>query len=217
MIEARANEQSQAGQQGQAPSDAVLVARARAGDGAAVVALYQRYVREIFGFAFNQLGRVQDAEDVTSEAFLRFVGALDEFDGRASLRTWLYAIARNCVRDHWRRQQRRPETVDLDVARLAQDPGDGDDANHRATALGRVVLDRLPERYRRVLTLRILEGRSIRDTAEAMGLREGNVKVLQHRALARAVRVADELAAAGRLALAPGGALGLAHPAEAEG
>lgn len=201
----------------EAQSDAELVTRAREGDGAALVVLYQRYVREVFGFAYNQLGRVQDAEDVTSETFMRLVGALAEFDGRASLRTWLYAIARNCVRDHWRRQQRRPATVALDVARLAEAPVAGSVDNPRATALGRAVLDRLPERYRTVLTLRILEGRSIRDTAEAMGLREGNVKVLQHRALAKAARVADELAASGRLAPVPGGALGLAPAFEVDG
>lgn len=201
----------------EAQPDADLVARARGGDGPALVVLYQRYVKEVFGFAYNQLGRVQDAEDVTSETFLRFVSALADFDGRSSLRTWLYAIARNCVRDHWRRQQRRPDEVELDVARIAESPLAGAGDNHRATALGRAVLDRLPERYRRVLTLRILEGRSIKDTAEVMGLREGNVKVLQHRALARAVRIADELAATGRLAPSPGGALGLARSAEADG
>jgi len=199
----------------EAATDAELVARARAGDRAAIVALYRRYVGEVFGYAFNQLGRVQDAEDATSETFLRFVGALDDWSGRASLRTWLYAIARNCIRDHWRRQQRRPATVELDLATVAEAPAP-ETANPRATALGRAVLEALPERYRAVLTLRILEGRSVRDTAEALGLSEGNVKVLQHRALARAARIADELAAAGRVRAVPGGALGLALPKEGD-
>ena len=199
------------------PSDGELVARARAGDERAVVALYQRYVGEVYGFAYNQLGRVQDAEDATSETFLRLVGALDAFDGRSSLRTWLYAIARNAVRDHWRRQQRRPQTVDLDEARLSPEPPEPAPANRRATALGNAVLERLPERYRHVLSLRILEGRSVRETALEMGLSEGNVKVLQHRALHRAARVADELEAAGRLSAAPGGALGLAGAATVDG
>ena len=179
--------------------DLALVARTRAGDAEAIVALYNRYVKEVFGFAYNQLGRSQDAEDVTSETFLRFVRRLEDFDGRSSLRTWLYAIARNCVRDHWRRQQRRPDTVELDLSRLGDAPevaADAPTADPRVTALGRAVLERLPERHRRVLTLRILDGRSIRDTAEEMGLREGNVKVLQHRALARAAAVAEELLAA---------------------
>lgn len=199
------------------PSDGELVARARAGDERAVVALYQRYVGEVYGFAYNQLGRVQDAEDATSETFLRLVGALDAFDGRSSLRTWLYAIARNAVRDHWRRQQRRPQTVDLDEARLAPEPPEPAAANRRATALGNAVMERLPERYRQVLSLRILEGRSVRETAQELGLSEGNVKVLQHRALHRAARIADELEAAGRLSAAPGGALGLAGAATVDG
>lgn len=55
------------------------------------------------------------------------------------------------------------------------------------------ILDALPERYRQVLQLRFLNGLSVRETAQALGITSGNVKVLQHRALARAVRVGSDL------------------------
>jgi RNA polymerase sigma-70 factor (ECF subfamily) len=183
------------------PDDA-LVRRAQHGDRTAVVALYDRYVHEIYGFALNQLGRRQDAEDLTSEVFLRLVRSLDTFRGQSSFRTWLYAIARNQVRDHWRYHVRRPtEPLRADVAhdaaredRRPDIPGAAPERQARpeATALGRHVLAELPENYRRVLEHRVLEGRSVRDTAEAMGTTPGNVKVMQHRALRKAETIAME-------------------------
>lgn len=209
-------------------SDESLVRRAQAGDREAFVAVYHRYVNEIFGYAYHQLGNAQDAEDVTSETFLRLVTALDGFDHRASFRTWLYTVARNQLRDRWRVQDRQPtltllDDVDASGARLEHDSiewmdgvsadpdmaGDAAQMDAAATtdspwpALGKAVMAALPERYRTVLTLRIAHGRSIRDTAEAMGTTPGNVKVLQHRALKRAADVAAALQASGTLDRAP--------------
>lgn len=197
--------------------DAELVSRARAGDRGAIVALYQRYVREIYGYVYNQIGVAEEAEDVTSEIFLRFVQSLPGFAGRSSVRTWLYAIARNRLRDRWRAAARRPECIALEdgdgegfsgrttivaSAGAPLDPRDPpsperepahDEIVRRATPLGEQILAALPPRYRQVLELRVMAGRSIRDAAEAMETTPGNVKVLQHRALKRALEVATEL------------------------
>jgi RNA polymerase sigma factor (sigma-70 family) len=175
------------------PSDDALVDRARRGDASALTALYRRYVGEVYGYAINNLGNAQDAEDVTSDTFTRVVDALAGYRGDASFRTWLYAIARNQVRDHWRRNGRQHvvplEEVPVGTgAAPAQAPPDP-----RWSRLGRAVLAGLPENYRQVLTLRILQGRSVRETAAALATTEGNVKVLQHRALRRAVDIAREL------------------------
>jgi RNA polymerase sigma-70 factor (ECF subfamily) len=175
------------------PTDEVLVRRAQAGERDALVLLYHRYVHEIHGYLVNQLGAVQDAEDLTSETFLRLVRAIGSYRGRASFRTWLYEIARNQLRDHWRRAGRRP-TVPLDPARDTSESSGAQPApNPRASALGRAVLDNLPENYRTVLEHRIMDGRSVRDTAEEMGITPNNVKVMQHRALRRAAQIADRL------------------------
>ena len=189
-------------------SDAVLVDRAQRGDREAMVLLYRRYVNEMLGYAYNQLGSLQDAEDLTSETFLRLVRSIGSFDRRASFRTWLYSIMRNQLRDHWRRDGRRPRQLPLesrDDAGADSDameagvadamPGTGEpDLGSETTQLGRALLEGLSDRDRRVLTLRILDGRSIRDSAAEMGVSEGNVKVMQHRALKRAAALAAELA-----------------------
>jgi RNA polymerase sigma-70 factor (ECF subfamily) len=180
------------------PTDDELVRRAHQGDRQALMALYQRYVNEIYGYAFGQAGNAQDAEDITAETFLRLVGALGSFRGQSSFRTWLYAIARNQVRDHWRRNGRRlgveREWPEWELA--APGPvgaGGGRPADPRATALGQAVLAALPPNYCQVLQHRILEERSIAETAAAMGTSVANVKVLQHRALKRAAQIAEQL------------------------
>jgi RNA polymerase sigma-70 factor (ECF subfamily) len=187
--------------------DLALVRRAQRGDRDALVLLYRRYVDELFGYAYNQLGQSQDAEDLTSETFLRLVRAIGSFDGRSSFRTWIYTIMRNQLRDHWRRNGRRP-TVALEDRDGAAGPegsaaetiGQGDPASEaepagsdRSTQFGRELLSGLPDNYRRVLQLRIMDGRSIRHTAAEMQTTEGNVKVLQHRALKKAALIAAEL------------------------
>ncbi len=152
---------------GAANSDESLDRRAQSGDRDAIVAVYRRYVNEIFGYAYHQLGNAQDAEDVTSETFLRLVGALDGLDHRASFRTWLYTVARNQLRDRWRQRGRQPAITDWDGAdnadrSVAADaarrsdaaaPSEGDHApGHSPWAeLGRQVMAALPESYRTVL------------------------------------------------------------------
>ncbi len=195
----------QAAQHDLIASDAELVARAKTGDRTAVVALYQRYLREIYGYVFNQIGLVEEAEDLTSEIFMRFVRSIDDFQGRSSIRTWLYVIARNCLRDRWRISGRRPNMVALDPDIQSSEPCGGpdlvepmarpseDSSSAHATLLGKAILSKLSPRFRQVLELRVMEGRSTQDTAEAMETTPGNVKVLQHRALKRALKVAEEL------------------------
>lgn len=210
-----------------AVDDAALVRRAQSGEREAFIALYRRYVDEIYGYAYRQLGDVQDAEDVTSETFLRLVTGLDHFDLRASFRTWLYTIARNLLRDRWRAEGRQPRTVPMDdrdgstgdyaadgwEAAGADAPDDVpaaaaaiDGTGSRFADLGRRIMSALPANYRLVLTLRVAQGRSVRDVAELMGTTPGNVKVLQHRALKRAAALAAALEAGDDMTSArPGG------------
>lgn len=78
-----------------------------------VASAYQRFGRELYLFALNALGDAGAAEEAIQEAFTRAWRARRRFDAQqGSVRTWLFAIARNVVRDTFRRRARIPEPVE---------------------------------------------------------------------------------------------------------
>jgi RNA polymerase sigma-70 factor (TIGR02960 family) len=85
-----------------------LMARARAGDGDAFRQLIEPYRRELQVHCYRMLGSLQDAEDVLQNTLLAAWQGLERFEGRASLRTWLYRIATNRCLDALRSASRRP-------------------------------------------------------------------------------------------------------------
>src|SRR5690349_23180819 len=91
-------------------SDMTLDA-ARTGDGAAFQELTQPYWQELRVHCYRILGSVQDAEDILQETLLAAWRGLDGFEGRASLRTWLYRIATNRSLNHLRDKGRGPQMI----------------------------------------------------------------------------------------------------------
>jgi len=152
--------------------------------------LYRTHVRSLYLFIYSKVGNREAAEDLTSEVFVRALTHLDPSRDEHSIIAWLYRVARNAVADYWRAGS-RVRVIALDEARLTRPPaaeGTHRDQVKRATA----ILERLPDNYRAVLTYRVLEGLSVAETAGRMGTSEGNVKVLQHRALKRAAELREE-------------------------
>jgi RNA polymerase sigma-70 factor (ECF subfamily) len=96
----------------EAPEFRLLLARAQAGDERAFRELIQPYRRGLHVHAYRMLGSVDDSEDVTQETLLRAWRALERFEPRASLGTWLFRIATNVCLDEIERRPRRPEPVD---------------------------------------------------------------------------------------------------------
>src|SRR6476619_6671300 len=85
-----------------------LISRARAGDGDAFREAIARYRRELQVHCYRMLGSLQDAEDVLQDTLLSAWQGLGGFEGRASIRTWLYRIATNRCLDALRSASRRP-------------------------------------------------------------------------------------------------------------
>lgn len=153
-------------------------------------AVYEQYVGRVYGFVFSRVSSREEAEDVTSQVFLKAFNNAGQFEGRGSLEAWLYQIARITVADHWRQRYKLPAIPlpdNLDVAEL-QAPEDADRPGREARV--RRLLAALPANYRDVLQYRFLQRWSIAETAQAMGVSEANAKVLQHRALRRAAELA---------------------------
>lgn len=157
---------------------------------------FQTFYREnlglIYRYAYSKVGNRQDAEDLTSQIFLKVVRSLDLKRDIRSLRTWLLRVARTTIADYWRVHY-RGTTYSLDDLLEAgwEGPVDEGATLHESgtAALVQDILQALPERDREVLTSRFLLNLSIRETAAKMGLTETNTKVLQYRALKRAARL----------------------------
>lgn len=155
-----------------------------------VAALYRAHVRSLYGFIYSKVGNHAAAEDITSDVFLKALTHLDPTRAEHSSVAWLYRVARNAVHDYWRHGQ-GVSMLALDDARPALLPPAPETRQHDYTAAAEratAILARLPDNYRTVLSLRILDGLSVTETAQRMGISAGNVKVLQHRALKAAAR-----------------------------
>ena len=175
-----------------APNDAALVAQAKAGDLSAFELLVFRHERQVFSLAFRIVRQKEDAEDVTQKTFLDAMEHLNSFRGESSFLTWLMRIATHSALKILRKRQ------GLEFVSLEQntEPAEGFDTiphpefisdwrESPETLVQRIetqklideALTQLDDKHRMVFLLRDVEGLSIQETAEALGISEGNVKV----------------------------------------
>lgn len=150
---------------------------------------YQENLNLIYRYVYSKVGNREEAEDLTSQVFIKAVRGVKTERGALSMQKWLFQVARTTIADYWRVHYR------IAVSSLEEllDAGWEGPAEEEALAVSGRPLDRaqrilqaLPEHYREVLTCRFLLSLSIKETALRMGLTEANVKVLQFRALKRA-------------------------------
>lgn len=150
---------------------------------------FERYATLIFRFAYRRLGNRESAEDVTAQVFLKAARGLDPSFGEEARRAWLFRVARTAIVDVWRSYGECP-VVPLEW--YAEEPSHAASSDSAAVARVSRILVMLNPMQRRVLELRFLEGKSLLETARELGITEGNVKVLQHRALRRAAELNAE-------------------------
>ncbi len=168
---------------GDEPSDQQLIARWRGGDERAAMILVARHAPALARFAASA-GAGGEAEELVQDTFVRAFGSLDTFRGDASLRTWLFTIERRLILDRRRAERRRGTDVELDAshAMTTHDPLDALVADESRERL-RIAVERLSPTQREVFTLRVGEGLSYREIAEAVGTTEGAARVHYHNAM----------------------------------
>jgi RNA polymerase sigma-70 factor (ECF subfamily) len=174
-----------------------LVQRAQAGDGEAFGQLYDRYVDTVFRFVYFRVNDRMLAEDFTSETFLRALRRITTvtYQGR-DIGAWFVTIARNIVLDHLKSARHRLETPTADTPDGADRDPSPETAVLNALTSQRLfaAVRSLGEEQRECVTLRFVQGFSVRETAVIMGKKDGAVKALQHRAIRRlAELLRDEL------------------------
>lgn len=144
--------------------------------------LYERYFDRVYAFAFTRTGDRTAAEDVTAETFRVAFENLPRFQWRGvPLSAWLFRIASNAARHHFR-QAAREETL-ADAVEDQGEPWDARLIEVETRARLFELVQRLPEDQRRVLVLRFGQEASIKEVAREMDRSEGAVKLLQHRAM----------------------------------
>ncbi len=162
-----------------------LIQRAQAGDAGALEQLCSREWRPIYAIVYATTRNPHDAEDLTQEVFFRALKAFDRCEQRyVPFRAYLATVARNLVKNRWRRKV--PVHVGLDDAPQLHSTDIGPEENAMmGSDLGRLadVFSALSSDYQRVLQLRMLEGCSSIEVAERMQRTPAAVRVLQHRAL----------------------------------
>ena len=170
-----------------------LLPRIADGDMAAVGEFLRRHTALVFAQARRVLRQPQDAEDAVQETFLRAYRAIDRFDGRAELSTWLYRICINVSLNALRRRK-RTDAADVNDPRIpepAADPSQGNsDPRHalEGAELYRrlaTALDELSPSLRSTVVLVLLEGMPQKDAAEVLGCSEGTVAWRVHEARRR--------------------------------
>jgi RNA polymerase sigma-70 factor, ECF subfamily len=192
-------------------SDGDLLAALRAGDEGAFRAVVNRHHATMVRLAFCYVRSQAVAEEVTQETWLAVIKGLDRFEGRSSLRTWMFRILTNQARVRGTREARSVPFSSLSSGgdEPAVDPGrfrGSDDrfaghwvsapqawsdipAERLVDAETRAVVDEairtLPEGQREVITLRDLEGWTAEETCEVLSINPVNQRVLLHRARSR--------------------------------
>jgi len=198
------------------------VARLRSGDRAAFAALVGRHGGALLRFAMTFVRDRSLAEEVVQDTWLAALDGLDDFEGRSSLRTWLFRIAANRARTRFTREGRSvpfsalagpEESGDADAGADRFDqggmwrepPGPWSGENPERLAQGaqtraaiEAAMASLPEAQRAVLTLRDIEGLETEEICGLLGITVSNQRVLLHRARCRVRLALEAHLAAGR-------------------
>jgi len=179
--------------------DAALVEQTQQGDMAAFARLVVKYQDRVYNTCWRLCGHAEDARDLTQDAFLRALSAIDRFQSKAGFYTWLFRIAVNQALSHRRKQRQGAhlalhegdgwQLADTQAAGLVrrtgvarrEDPGDVLATREAQQAVLR-ALGEVEDDYRAVLVLRDIEGFDYQQIAEILDIAVGTVKSRLHRA-----------------------------------
>ncbi len=143
--------------------------------------MYNEYADDIYRFLFVHVRDMELAEDLTADTFTKAWKNIDNYDFKHP-RGWLYAIARNTLTDHWRKKKAIPLDEEIEIADDAPTQEEIMDKKLEQKRTVRAI-SRLPEDMKSVVNLRFMQAYSVKETAEALGMSESNVRVVQYRAL----------------------------------
>ena len=162
-----------------------LVARGQQGDRDALEELYLIHFDRIYSYLHVSVGNRHDAEDLTTQTFLKMLEAIGRFRWRsAPFSAWLFRIAHNLAMDHFRATKRTQPEEEVPEPLGAEEISAEEEAMH---SIGRQsmleLIDKLSPEQQQVLTLKFVFNFPNAEVATILGKTEGAIKSLQHRAL----------------------------------
>jgi len=164
-------------------ADERLLIEAAQKDPARFAELYENNFERVYAYVVRRVGDRAETEDLTSEVFHHALANLPRFEWRGiPFAAWLFRIAENLISDRWQRRSREQVTVEVEQIESAPASGVEFEEVERRATLFRLV-DTLPAEQRRVVVLRFVEQKSIKEVAREIRKTEGAVKQLQFRAL----------------------------------
>jgi RNA polymerase sigma-70 factor, ECF subfamily len=182
-------------------TDGELLLRLRSGDERAFVSLVECYQEQMLRLAASFVPSRAVAEEVVQDTWLALLRGLDTFEGRSSLKTWLFSILLNQARTTGSREHRSVPVADpepaVDPARFdvsghwAEPPEHWTEAIEGRLAAGKLadrireLMDELPARQREVVILRDVEEMSSEEVCSVLAISDGNQRVLLHRGRSR--------------------------------
>jgi RNA polymerase sigma-70 factor (ECF subfamily) len=163
-----------------------LVSRAQEGDRDALEELYLEHFDRIYGYLHMTVGNRHDAEDLTTQTFLRMLESIGKFRwGAAPFSAWLFRIAHNLAMDHFRSRRRwQPEEEVPEPPGQVESSAEDEALKVLSTENMFDLIEQLSDEQRQVLILKFVFDFSNLEAAAVLGKTEGAVKSLQHRALA---------------------------------
>jgi len=174
-----------------------VVERAKAGDPAAFNELVTAYRRRILGTIARMISRPEDVEDVAQEVFLRLYYSLEQLRSPEVFEPWLYRLTVNAALDYLRKRRRRPESRMADLSEqqmMTADALAGTKANEDEKEKSRLrefvdsILSRISPEDRLLLTLKEVEGLSLKELEKVYDVNENALKVRLFRARQRALK-----------------------------
>jgi RNA polymerase sigma-70 factor (ECF subfamily) len=189
------DEQDSTAKVGLEPTDVELVRAYRNGDIHAFEELHRRYVASIYRLVRRKLGDALLAEDIAQETFMKALRMMDRVDESFNFGGWVHTVARNLCFDELRRRQRdlrvegseeieEDSLTNIPSTARSFDPVDVSESNELRRQVWEVA-QKLPEKYRLVLTLRELQDLSYRQIARTLNMSESAVETLLYRARLR--------------------------------
>lgn len=161
---------------------------AAGGDEAALTAIYERYTDDVYRYLYVRIGNHATTQDAHGETWMKVCRAIRSYQSTGhGFPSWLFTIAKNTLRDHYRSSARNRETPTSSMLVLdaVADTSGPEEVALEVELQGEVAtaLAKLSKKYAECVTLRFFHRLSVAEAASVMGTTEGNVRAIQHRAV----------------------------------